>query len=121
VRILQLDGVPHRTIDAHGSRGFTIGAFGITAEASLVAVSLRPGGVIGRHPAAGRQLLLVLDGDATVSGSYGDPVSIRPGQAAVWEPNELHETRSTDGLTGLVIEGDVDVTDPGHVVDPGDV
>lgn len=121
MRILELDSVPHRPIDAHGSRGFEIGAFGVGADTSLVMVRLRPGGVIGRHPAAGRQLLVVLEGDARVSGGHGDPVDLRPGQAAVWEPHELHETRTTSGLVAMVVEGDLDLGTPGHVVDPGDV
>ena len=68
MRILDLADLPHRPIEAHGSRGFSIGAFGISADAHLVAVSLAPGGTIGRHPAAGRQLLVVLSGEAEVSG-----------------------------------------------------
>lgn len=121
MRILDLSAAAHRPVEAHGSTGFSIGAIGLTAESHLVTVTLRPGGVVGRHPAAGRQLLVVLEGDAHVSGSHGEPVTITPGQAAVWEPHELHETRTTSGLLALVIEGDVDLGTPGHVVDPGDV
>ncbi|MDO9455907.1 hypothetical protein [Nocardioides sp.] len=121
MRILDLGAVPHRGIDAHGSTGFQVGAFGIAAETHLVMVRLRAGGVIGRHPAAGRQLLVVLDGDALVSGSHGDAVAIGPGKAAVWEPNELHETRTTSGLVAMVVEGELDLSTPGEQVDPGDV
>ena len=46
---------------------------------------------------------------ATVSGHDGVAVEIGPGQAAVWEPNEPHETRSEHGLTALVVEGDLDI------------
>ncbi len=109
MRILSLEGFPGRPNDAHGSKGFTVGAFGLTADAHLVVVRLKAGGVIGRHPAQGRQLLAVLVGDAIVSGSYGDPVAIGPGQAAIWEPYEQHETRSETGLTALVVEGDLDL------------
>jgi quercetin dioxygenase-like cupin family protein len=109
LRIISLEGFPGRAIDAHGSRGFSVGAFGLTADAHLVVVRLKPGGVIGRHPAQGRQLLAVLVGDASVSGSYGEPVLIGPGQAAVWEPYEEHETRSETGLTAMVIEGHLDI------------
>ena len=45
----------------------------------------------------------------------------RPGQAAVWEPDESHETRSEHGLTALIVEGDLDIGAPGEQVDPGDV
>jgi quercetin dioxygenase-like cupin family protein len=109
MRVLTLGSRPGRPIDSNGSRGFDVTAFGITAEAHLVTVRLKAGGVIGRHPAAGRQLLVVLSGDAVVAGSSGDPVVLRPGQAAVWEPNEPHETRSTTGLVALLVEGDVDI------------
>ncbi|HEY0645864.1 MAG TPA: hypothetical protein VGD39_20795, partial [Nocardioides sp.] len=71
MRILDLTDLPHRPIEAHGSRGFAVGAFGLSAEAHLVSVTLAPGGVIGRHPAAARQLLVVLDGEAEVSGASG--------------------------------------------------
>lgn len=119
--MLDLAGVPHRSLDTHGSEGFQVGAFGITADAHLVTVRVRAGGVIGRHPAAGRQLLAVLVGDALVSGADGDSAVLGPGQAAVWEPGESHETRSVTGLVALVVEGDLDIGAPGHHVDPGDV
>jgi quercetin dioxygenase-like cupin family protein len=121
VRVLRLAALAHRPIEAHGSRGFAIGAFGLTAEASLVTVSLRPGGVIGRHAADARQLLVVLTGDAVVAGSDRVAHALGPGEAAVWEPGEDHETRSDGGLTALMVQGDLDLSDPGHQVDPGDV
>jgi quercetin dioxygenase-like cupin family protein len=110
VRVLRLDAVPRRVVEGPGSAGLAVGALGITADAHLVVVRLRPRGVIGRHPAAGRQLLVVVSGDATVSGHDGEPVQLGPGQAAVWEPNEPHETRSVDGLTALLVEGDLDIS-----------
>ena len=109
MRVVRLDAVPRRGVEGPGSAGLTVGALGITADAHLVVVRLRPRGTIGRHPAAGRQLLVVVSGDATVSGYDGEPVEIGPGEAAVWEPNEPHETRSENGLTALVVEGDLDV------------
>lgn len=121
MRIIELGAIAHRTIDAHGSTGFQVGAFGISAEANLVMVRLRPRGWIGRHPAAGRQLLVVVEGDAIVSGSDGVDVEIGVGQAAVWEPDEQHATRSASGLVAMVVEGDLDLGTPGEQVDPGDV
>jgi quercetin dioxygenase-like cupin family protein len=120
VRVLDLTELPHRPIDGHGSRGFSVGAFGLSADAHLVSVALAPGGVIGRHPAAARQLLVVLDGEAEVSGADGAPRRLSAGQAAVWEPGESHETRSATGLSALIIEGDLDIGAPGEQVDPGD-
>ena len=121
MRLLDLSDLPHRPIDAHGSRGFSVGAFGITADAHLIAVTLSPGGTIGRHPAAGRQLLVVLSGEAEVSGAEGTVRRLAAGQAAVWEPGEVHETRSPGGMSGMVVEGDLDIGAPGEQVDPGDV
>lgn len=121
MRILDLHRAAHRPIETHESVGFSIGALGITADAALVSVSLRPGGRIGRHPAAGRQLMVVISGDATVCGDAGDAVEIGPGQAACWESGEQHETRTTSGLVALIVEGDVDLGAPGHQVDPGDI
>jgi quercetin dioxygenase-like cupin family protein len=121
VRVLDLSDLPHRPIEGHGSRGFSVGAFGISADAHLVAVSLAAGGVIGRHPVVGRQLLVVLTGEAEVAGAEGTVRRLAPGQAAVWEPGELHETRSPGGMTAMIVEGDLDIGAPGEQVDPGDV
>ena len=121
MRVLDLSDLPHRPIEAHGSRGFSVGAFGISADAHLVAVSLAPDGVIGRHPAIGRQILVVLTGEAEVAGAEGTVFRLAPGQAAVWEPGELHETRSQGGMTAMIVEGDLDIGAPGEQVDPGDV
>jgi quercetin dioxygenase-like cupin family protein len=124
MRVLDLTALRGSRVDSHGSKGFSVAAFGLTAEAHLVTVTLAPGGVVGRHPAAARQLLVVLDGDAVVSGGSdgsGEPVTVGPGQAVVWEPHEPHETRTVDGLVALVLEGEVEVGTPGHHVDPGDV
>ena len=120
MRVLSLADLPHRPVEAHGSRGFSVGAFGISADAHLVAVSLARGGVVGRHPASGRQLLVVLSGEADVSGADGTVRRLGPGEAAVWEPGEVHETRSPTGLLAMIVEGDIDVAAPGEQVDPGD-
>lgn len=120
MQILSLSNLPRRPIDAHGSKNFSVGAFGMCADAHLVAVTLAPGGVIGRHPAAGRQLLVVLSGSAEVAGYEGEVHTIGPGEAAVWEPGEAHETRSPTGMTAMIVEGDVDIGAPGEQIDRGD-
>lgn len=121
MRVVDLTELPGRRVEAHASRGVTVGAFGVSADAHLVAVTLAPGGVIGRHPATGRQLLVVLHGEAEVSGADGAPHRLGPGQAAVWEPGELHETRTRGGLSAMVVEGDLDLSAPSEQIDPGDV
>lgn len=121
MRILSLGDLPHRPVDAHGSRGFSVGAFGISADAHLVAVTLTPGGTIGPHLAVGRQLLVVLSGVAEVAGAEGDVRRLDVGQAAIWEPGEMHETRSPGGLLAMIVEGDLDIGAPGEQIDPGDI
>ena len=67
---------------------------------------LAPGGRIARHPADVPQVLAVLDGEGEVSGADGVFEPIAAGEAVYWRKEEEHETRSADGLTALVLEGD---------------
>ena len=65
-----------------------------------------PGGRLRRHPATIPQIMAVLEGSAVVSGADGVDERIEPGDAVFWHGGEEHETRSVDGLTALVIEGE---------------
>jgi len=95
-------------VDRFDSQGFTIGSVvGSDGPVRISQARLAPGGVIGRHPAVRRQLLIPLDGDVTVSGQDGVSYGIGPGRAALWEPGEEHETRTADGLWALVVEGNL--------------
>ena len=48
-----------------------------------------------------------------MSGADGVEHAIGAGVAAVWEDGEEHETRTVDGFTGVVVEGDgIDVLGP---------
>jgi quercetin dioxygenase-like cupin family protein len=96
-----------RTITHFGSHAFThFRLAGTEGEAAVSAVELGPGGIIGRHPAGAPQLLVVVEGRGEVSGADGDFQPIAAGEAAVWEPGEEHETRSTGGLLAIVLEGE---------------
>jgi len=48
-------------------------------------------------------------GEATVFGGDGAPYELRVGQAALWEAEEAHETRSALGLSAIVFEGNLDI------------
>jgi quercetin dioxygenase-like cupin family protein len=65
-----------------------------------------PGGRIARHPASYPQVLAVLDGSGNVSGASGVDEPIEAGEAVFWQAGEEHETKTADGLTALIIEGD---------------
>jgi quercetin dioxygenase-like cupin family protein len=72
---------------------------------SVVVIVLEGGGVVGRHPATENQLFFVISGAGTVSGEDDRPMTIEAGQMAFWQAGESHETRSEQGLTAVVIEG----------------
>lgn len=94
----------------HASHGFTVAPLSEWQESSVACLRLTPGGVIGRHEAVGQQVLAIVVGEAVVSGADGVEVQLSAGQAAVWEAGEMHQTRSVDGLTAIVIESGVTTT-----------
>jgi quercetin dioxygenase-like cupin family protein len=114
MRILELGSMDFREISQFDSTGFSVAAIGVLKPGHVSLLRLEAGGVIGRHPAVGVQLLVVLDGRAKVSGEYGVPAEVTPGQAVVWEPGENHETRSENGATALVVEGSWESGPEGH-------
>jgi quercetin dioxygenase-like cupin family protein len=78
------------------------------SEGSMIQAAVfrvAPGGGLLRHPAAVPQILAVLEGAGTVSGTDGIEEPIVAGEAVFWHEGEEHETRSEDGLTALIIEG----------------
>lgn len=105
MRIVELGSLDSREISQFGSVGFSLATIGVLKPGHVSVLELAPGGVVGRHPAVGGQVLVVLDGTATVSGGYDGPSEVAVGQAVVWESGEDHETRSETGLTALVLEG----------------
>ena len=80
----------------------------LASGASVQAACFRlgPASRIARHPASVPQIFAVVDGSGWISGEEGDERGIRAGEAVFWETGESHETRSDDGLTAIVIEGD---------------
>ena len=96
-----------RAIDHFGSRGFThVRVARVHGGAAVSCVSLEAGGVIGEHPAAGPQLLIVVEGSAYVRGSRGPERPISVGEAVRWDAGETHETRTDSGLVAIVVEAD---------------
>jgi quercetin dioxygenase-like cupin family protein len=78
----------------------------LAGGAHVVVIEIEPGGVVGRHPAAGAQLFAVVDGSGWVSGGDGEPEQIVAGEAVAWEPGEEHESGSDEGMTVLVVESE---------------
>jgi quercetin dioxygenase-like cupin family protein len=86
--------------------GVTIARLVRGAAFDAAVFRIEAGGRVARHPAVARQLLAVLDGSGHVSGGDGVEVAVAAGDAVVWAAGEEHETRSDDGMTALVVEGD---------------
>jgi quercetin dioxygenase-like cupin family protein len=75
-------------------------------ETQLRLFYLEAGGLVGHHPATVPQLLCVIQGAGEVCGQAGEWRAIGAGQAAFWEAGEWHTTRTGQGLTALVVEGE---------------
>ena len=96
-----------RAIEQYGSRGFTHHRVALVEGGAAVScVELAAGGVIGRHPAAGPQLLVVVEGAGYVSGADGVERTLATGEAVRWDAGEEHETRTDSGLVAIVIEAE---------------
>lgn len=94
-----------RPVPDFGSEGFRVRPMLRTDESFIAWMHLAPGGRIGRHPAVGRQIFLVVTGEGVVSGRDGVEQPIRAGQAAVWDADESHETWTPTGLSAVVTDG----------------
>jgi quercetin dioxygenase-like cupin family protein len=98
-------GVPHR-VDPKTSKVVISPVFGSDAPSRFACFHIGPGGFIPRHPAAGGQLFVVVDGSGWVTGDDGRKVPIRAGQAAFWEDGETHESGTDGGMRVIVVEGE---------------
>jgi len=99
------DAAQHR-VTQFGSRNVAI--FGILRDPKVAQIGcphLGPDGLVGLHPAATPQLLLVVQGAGEVRGSGPDFAPITVGQAAFGEAGEVYETRLGEGMTAIVIKG----------------
>jgi quercetin dioxygenase-like cupin family protein len=65
--------------------------------------TLRPRGVVGRHPASLWQLFHVVSGSGWVSGSDGRRVTVSAGQSVLWEPGETHGAGFEAGMVVLLV------------------
>lgn len=67
---------------------------------------LVPGGAIRRHPASTHQIIAVLAGSGEVSGDDGAFIKVEEGNGVFFSTGEEHETRTEEGMTALILEGD---------------
>ncbi|USG64902.1 cupin [Brevibacillus ruminantium] len=67
---------------------------------------LEANGIIGYHQAVSPQLLLIMAGEGAVRGESDDYHKVQAGDAVFWEKDEWHETKTSEGLTAIVIESE---------------
>jgi quercetin dioxygenase-like cupin family protein len=114
MRVLRYDRDEHE-VTGHGSRGMHATRIAeLTGKAVATCLAVAPGGLIGTHPAASHQVLLIVAGSGWVAGADGERVPVTAGDAAYWEPGEVHTTGSDEGLTAIALEGG-----PATVYEPG--
>lgn len=79
-------------------------ASGQTFQAAIFRIE--PGGAIRRHPASTPQIIAVVSGRGEVAGDDGTFRQVREGDGVFFAKGEEHETRSTEGMTALILEGE---------------
>lgn len=99
--------LPKQVITAYASSGVRMDFMPrITgAERTHVHIGhLAAGGTLGEHPAGMRQVFAVLSGHGEVSADGGSRRSISAGQAAIWEPGEVHQTWAGTDMVVVIVE-----------------
>lgn len=99
-------------LERFGSRGVTIHhptsapntLLQSDGPATLVIAALQEGGVIGRHPATGPQLMIVAAGTVRTTGGDGEAATLCVGESVLFEPGEHHETRAITDATIAIQE-----------------
>ena len=109
MRVVRFDEEVALPVSEFGSE-FRIGPLTDTAMRGRVQIlHVPPGGSIGRHPTAVRQLLGVVSGAGWAEGAEGVRRELRPGYGVVWEPGEEHEAGTATGFTAVCVEGRFEV------------
>jgi mannose-6-phosphate isomerase-like protein (cupin superfamily) len=97
-------GLPQRAIDQYGSDRFIHSRIA-RGEVDVSVAELA--GTIGGHPAAARQLFVVLRGRVHVR-TGDESVDLEPHDAALWEPGEWHESHALEPSLVLIVQGEFD-------------
>ncbi len=94
------------SVEAHGSRGFTMRGLVRSEQVHVALAILAPGGLIGRHQAAAPQLFVVVEGSGWVAGGDAARVEVGAGDAVLWAAGEEHEAGTDTGVVALVVESE---------------
>jgi len=63
-------------------------------------------GTVGYHEAPIPQLFIVVEGEGWVTGENQKRISIKRGEAALWEKGEWHTSGSETGMAVIVIQSE---------------
>ncbi|MFY2251658.1 cupin [Priestia megaterium] len=78
-----------------------------TNEAATIGYMYIDGeGTVGYHEAPIPQLFIVVEGEGWVTGEDQKRISIKHGEAALWEKGEWHMSGSEEGMTAIVIQSE---------------
>ena len=94
-----------------------------SGESHFYVLRFEAGGQIGRHPAGPAQLLIAVEGSGWVEGADGRRMALRRGEAACFEPGEMHAKGSDVGMTAIMVQQDAFQTVAGELTrqdDPPD-
>lgn len=109
MRIITLPDMP---IDAFGSFGVSmcfLPQMGVSEGTKVHIATISTGGWIGEHPAPLWQMFAVIEGDVEVRGGPDERWRrVSPGQAAIWEPGEVHESRANTTTRVVIVESQVE-------------
>ncbi len=75
-------------------------------RAFISCMYLKEDGIIGYHEATVNQILFVVQGECEVCNEQKQYKTLKQGDAVFWEKGEWHETKTTTGVTAIVVEGE---------------
>ena len=104
---MKIVSLPRQEITAYASSGVMMDFLPRIADAERTHVHiahLTAGGTLGEHPAVMRQIFAVLSGHGEVSAEGGPRRPISAGQAALWEPGEVHQTWADTDMVVVIAE-----------------
>jgi quercetin dioxygenase-like cupin family protein len=93
-----------RPVPAYESVGLTAEALARGESVAVTVLRVEAGGRIGRHPAMGDQMLLVVAGRGRVRSGDGPWHPVAVGDVVRWRDGEDHTTEADDDLTAFVVE-----------------
>lgn len=104
--VRRVDASVARSLTAYGSAAVRFAGVARAEHVSVGVMHVAAGGVVGRHPTAAGQIVLVSAGSGWVSGGDRERSDVAIGDAVFWPAGTEHESGSDTGMTLIVVESD---------------